>query len=312
MADRKRELDSNQLAVWLSRVITQYGTALKIGGAVLGVLALAYLIFQLMAATERHRLAKSWEEYLVATGPEDYEKIINEYKGYRVELWAMLDLADTYYSEALGSFTYRRDEALTRIKQALELYQRAAREAERFPDIAQQVKSRALLGAAQCHESLGQRDKALELYRRLAEEFPNTWVAERAQQKIDQLSSPGAADFYAQLNKLQLAAPKADSSESLLPPVPGTEGNRSQGGEKSSPQPTRAGEERGQEPDQAEARQPKDRPQEKVPSKTSPSSQKKPDQPDAHGRRSATGDESQAEPEKKTGESQAGSQDQED
>ncbi len=245
MADRKRELETNQLAAWLNRIVTEYGTALKLGGAALAVLALAYLIFQVMAASERHRLAKSWEEYLVATSPEDYEKIIQEYKGYRVELWALLDLADAYYSEALGSLAYEREQALTRMKQALELYQRAAAEADRYPDIARQVKSRALLGAAQCQETLGQRDKALELYKQLVEEFPKTWVAQRAQEKIEQLSSPGAAEFYRQLSQLQVAAPST-GSESLLPPLPGTQSGQAED-DAERPQPEQASPEEPQE-----------------------------------------------------------------
>ena len=241
MADRKRDLDQNALAVWISRVLSDYGAQLKVAGAAVVVLLIGYLIFQLMAASEQYHRAKGWEDYLVATSPEDYQQIIEKYKGLRVELWAMLDLADTYYSDALGSLAYDREQAETRLKQALELYRQVASQADRFSDIAHLLKPRALLGAAQCHESLGQRDEALKLYEQVAKQYRDSWAGARAEAKLKELGSSGAAEFYAELRKLKVAAPSLPTSPgSLLPPAPSTssEGTKTTGESSSEEQNT--------------------------------------------------------------------------
>ena len=62
-----------------------------------------------------------------------------------------------------------------------------------FQTLAEDVRSlfpreEGLLGVARCHEQLGQKDEALQTYRRVLNEFPASEYFSEARRKIDELS----------------------------------------------------------------------------------------------------------------------------
>ncbi len=66
--------------------------------------------------------------------------------------------------------------------EALPLYQALAGQTGAFPP------EEGLMGAARCHESLGQKEEALKAYRRIVGEFPDSEYVPEARRKVDELS----------------------------------------------------------------------------------------------------------------------------
>jgi len=102
---------------------------------------------------------------------------------------------------------------VSQVKQARQLYADLAQECTDDPILAPQT----LMGAAKAEEalagipkaddaseSLGSLDKALEYYRRLTKNYPNSFLAKAAQERVDSLEKnrDDADKFYQEMRKL--------------------------------------------------------------------------------------------------------------
>ncbi len=222
-AERRHELETNELADYLGRLLRDYNVHLKLGGIILAAVLIGGLVYRVLATSEARRAARAWEAFMVAREPEDYERIIRDFEGLPAAHWAMLELADLEYSRGLDRLTQNREEAETYLKKALERYRRALQVASEVDSIDPAFGARALLGQAHCYEALGDRSKAIEAYERLLKEYPDTWMARRAEERLEELKKPAAAEFYAALQRAAATAPRTQlppGAESLLPPAP--------------------------------------------------------------------------------------------
>jgi hypothetical protein len=114
----------------------------------------------------------------------------------RFEL-ARLDLVEGVRD--LGSLS--RAEALKRVRQAAESYEKLAAQPALTPQLAQE----ALLNAAKARETLGDFEAAKEMYARLAREYPQSLKGKAAEAQLKALQAPGP-----DLEELKLLAKDAD------------------------------------------------------------------------------------------------------
>lgn len=145
--------------------------------------------------------AASWtqlEGTLFQSNPsaDDFASVADKHPGSVAAAWAKLKEADDYLKSGMQAVFTDREAALADLKKAQEGYQKLdAGGAGIIPD----VRERALFGLARCLETMsdGKSDAAIDAYRRLIEQFPDSMFRTIAQNRIKELESPEAREFYA-------------------------------------------------------------------------------------------------------------------
>ena len=150
-------------------------------------------------------------------------------------MWARLDLADLYCDEGRKKLLDSPDTAKLRINEAGNLYKEVAHSQKSSP----RMVWRAALGRATCFEMIGERQKAIEEYQKLSNEFSKEEdelpkdgtkrtfrsqkieLSKEAKKRAEELQKAGAADFYKWLAEYK--PPRMDAAPSLgldptLPP----------------------------------------------------------------------------------------------
>jgi hypothetical protein len=191
-AKRRQELETNDLARWFATMFERYGHwAPYVGSALAAVLVVTLAVSLIAGRTSRSRL-QAWENFMLARSPDDLERVITEYEGTDVALWAELELADYLCASAHRKLLTDREAAAKELRQAIKHYQRVLNS----PTATDMMRQRAALPEAKCWEMLGERRRALDRYEQIARRFAGTPIAAEAKQLRDELASSDAADFY--------------------------------------------------------------------------------------------------------------------
>ena len=137
-----------------------------------------------------------WTSVSNARSSEEYSAIVEKHGDSLAGAWARLRVAEmNLESGVMDSFT-QRDLALADLKRAKEDFEKVLASKVELPAT---LKERALLGLARTLEATCDGDTApvVEAYDNLLRQFPDSIHKPHVEQRIKELQSGGAKEFYA-------------------------------------------------------------------------------------------------------------------
>lgn len=201
-AQRRHELQTNDLADWLSRTINQAQPHAKlIAGlavaAVLVVLAVVYL-----SGRADKQMGPAWEEYYQAAAMEGAEQRIQElkrvadlYPDTPAGLWALQTAGDAQLMRGADLFYKNRLDGEDELQKAESSFLAVLDKASDLPgDEGTMLRRRATWGLAQTYESLAEVDKAIEQYDAVAKTWPDSALGKASAKRVEYLN--GMRDWF--------------------------------------------------------------------------------------------------------------------
>lgn len=211
--DRRHELQTNQLAIYLERLwsdLQQYSMAIV--GTIVAVLVVIGAYVYLNNQAEANR-AISWEELQLAGGEEEeLDKVAQRYPDFPAGQWAKISRADQELSQGSDALFVDRAESNKALTKALELYQSIVKVTGSEPSLLAQ---RALLGQARTEEALGKLDAAQASYQKFAEQYPASPYLIEVERRLKDVSRIDTKKFY---DWFANYVPKPPTEDSLLFP----------------------------------------------------------------------------------------------
>jgi hypothetical protein len=199
-AERRHELQTNELADFLSHGIDKYRNQWP--NIVWGGIAIVAILVALSLWTSRSgsSTAHAWEEFDQMSyvdpkvRPKRLKELVERYPNTEVANWARLDLADQLCFEGREKIMLDREIGVTHLKEAQQTYQEVLQSAKVRPEMIR----RGAVAQAKCLELMGERDKAIDAYKSAATKYKTMLpdVAEEAARRASDLERPDAADFY--------------------------------------------------------------------------------------------------------------------
>ena len=216
-AEHRKELQTNYLADRMGRLMQGMKAGPQNTGSmviwVLVALTIGTVVVWYIAGMNSNR-SPLWVRFEQDSDRHDLEglmQLANANPGTLPARAARLQRARISLEEGLASlYGIQREAAVSQVEQARQLYADLAQECTDDPILAPQ----ALMGAAKAEEALAGipktddasecLDKALEYYRRLTKNYPNSFLAKAAQERVDSLEKnrDDADKFYQEMRKL--------------------------------------------------------------------------------------------------------------
>jgi len=215
-SERRHELQHNDLAEW---VINAYENVVPYKNSILGVGLLVIASAIGIWIWHNHSVAQASEGWNKLGAPvfqpnfadgskvQSLDTISSEYAGTPAGEWAQVCAADSYLFFGENQVMDQREVGAQNIKNALDRYQKLLAAAT-----APVIRERAMIGAARALESLGQLQEALAAYEDLNKNFPKGTYKALADQRLEQLRTPDAAEFYQHLAQYT-PKPKTEKSK---------------------------------------------------------------------------------------------------
>ncbi len=191
-SEERHKLETNYLADHVGMTINSIRPYIKWIFIGLGVLFLLGLIYAWYQSANTQRNSKAWEEMLFADGDADQlTTIYEDHAKTAAAPWAKLRQADSQLSRAIEQVYLDRDQALELIKQAKRHYQSLIDESF---DI--NLRFRAMLAMAKALETEGDREGAIENYRKvLSANVGNEALVEEVRRQVAWLEGPEGREF---------------------------------------------------------------------------------------------------------------------
>lgn len=224
------EEDMTALARWAHHAMLEprrylTGPLALIGGLLLVVLALRLLGGR--STTE----AELWKKLETAKSPAERLEIARTDPSSPAATWAKLQAGTEFYNQALADIPNNRDVALPTSKKALDLFDEVAREA---PHDSPQARV-AALGKARVLEMRNELDKAIEQYKVVARDWPDTPEGKEAAQLAEDLKDPQAIQFYKELYAYAPTKVTLPPGGQVTLPLPGDPGKAAPKSEATGP-----------------------------------------------------------------------------
>lgn len=203
--ERRHELQTNELAIWLNKWIEQIKPYSK---GILGALIVVVVAFvAVYLVNERNEKSRSlaWTAYFNAFESGDseaFQQVGTSYPGTGAALWALQSAGDAALAAGAGQLFRDRDAANEELESARDAYQQVVKqvdETDLSAEARQMLKQRALFGLGQALESLGDFTDAEAQYQAILDEFPDAVAAGLAKDRLDALKQQSTRDWYAWL-----------------------------------------------------------------------------------------------------------------
>lgn len=197
--ERRHELETNELATIVGDSVERAKPYMTL---IAGLLIAAIVIGGIYLYLRQQSIAQqaaAWDLYFDRSTTGDQALLAdlgNQYPATPVGNWSRLMAANIELNEAVELLFRDRSDAAERIEIAIEQYE-AVIDSAREPLLIQL----ALLGLGRAQESLGfesstHLDDALETYRKLLEDHPDSPGADLAKRRIAELERPQNREFY--------------------------------------------------------------------------------------------------------------------
>ncbi len=230
-AEHRKELHTNYLADRMGRLVQGMRSGPQSTGStvawVLISLTIGTIVVWYVTAMNSNRspLWVKFEEDATQRNLAGLEKLTRDYPGTLPARASRFEIARVNLQSGLANlYSSQRDSAISQIKNAKRLYGELVKECAGDPILAPQ----ALIGAAKAEEALvgipkgdnpaeseESLDKALGYYEELVKNYPKSFLAKTAQERIDNLGKTAndpareaAEKFYQEMRKLVAEAPK--------------------------------------------------------------------------------------------------------
>ena len=219
--ERRHELQTNELAIWLTgwiETIRPYSKAI-IGGLLL--ITTVWFAYAYIGKRGEQNQAQAWSAFFQAyeqgAEPDRLAEVAASFGDTRAGLWALQSAADLHLAQGTQDLFRDRQQAEEELQQAKDAYASVSQQAS-----DPLLKQRAAFGLAQALESLGQFGPADEKYREVAEQWPNSGVGQLAQRRLEMLQQPATREWYAWFAEQKpIPSPLVDPSLlNVLPNLP--------------------------------------------------------------------------------------------
>ena len=224
---RRRELQQNELADWIVRLIDRVRPHLKTF-TIVALVALA--VGGATALWLRHTAAEdaqAWDELCAELQkppelqrPAELERMAERHEGTDAAAWALVAAADSYLAIGCQQLFVNKAEAAQELQKAVENYLTVLEETSR-PELLE----RATFGLARAYEALagtrqgqGELKRAIEYYQKLTATWPDGVYAQLAAQRLEDLQRDETKAFYDEFAKFD-PKPAFSPAESSQGPV---------------------------------------------------------------------------------------------
>jgi tetratricopeptide (TPR) repeat protein len=197
-AERRHELQENQLAAWLSGKYVDARPYLTAAVAIVAGVALIWFVWSWYSRSTTSAQNEVWNSYYQAanesnTGDDSpLREFISEHSNEPVGIAARERLAIMQMGKGADAQLYSRDASMAAYQEAIELFDEVHELTE-----DESLKRFASFQIALCHESRYDLDAAIKSYEEIVERYAGTASADRAIQRLEDLKNPATKDFYA-------------------------------------------------------------------------------------------------------------------
>jgi hypothetical protein len=205
-AQRRHELQTNELADWLAQVIAQVQPHINkiLIGAVAAVLVILGVVY--LSGRTGVSSGRAWDEYYKANSMREEEQRINElarvadeYSGTIAGVWARQAAGDARLLRGTNLSYRKRADGHAELEKAKSDFLAVLNEASSYGKLkGDELKLRAKWGLAQTYESLAELDKAIENYEDVAKTWPTSVFGKAAKEHAEYLHGmSGWFEWYA-------------------------------------------------------------------------------------------------------------------
>lgn len=169
---------------------------------------------------------EGWKDFASYQAPSDFKALAEKHPDTAVAHWALLEAGRRYTAEGLQQAMVNRaasDESLGEARTALKKL------LDQGNAVPVEIREEALFSLANCLEALAGEniDEAINAYKTLTTEFPESRHRKWAEARMKALEAPGAKDFYVWFREQnpspqdrKLPSDLLNSLGPALPPVP--------------------------------------------------------------------------------------------
>jgi tetratricopeptide (TPR) repeat protein len=213
-AEHRKELETNTLADSIGQMLQNLKQGpsrnAMVWGSAIVVVILLIVAYRWIAANAAATDSTRWLRLDQITNRDDLEAFLKDNADTEQGRLARFELARLDLVEGLGNLgSLNRADAVKKVQRAADIYEKLASESGNTPQLTRE----ALLNAAKARESLGEYDKAKQLYQRLARDFPQSLVGKSAAEQVKALDAGGP-----ELDDLKQIA--KDTSGDTIRPAP--------------------------------------------------------------------------------------------
>lgn len=198
--EHKHQLERNELADRLGAGLSSIQSILPLVAGGLAILIVGSAIWGLYSSSQQKKQSAAWTEYyfnMSDGSPEDFLDLANSYPDSKMAGWARVSAGDGYLASGIESLYSNRSLAKEQLDLAIETYEQALADAEN-----DELKSKALLGLAQAHESAGDLEQAAEYFEQFSTTSNQPNLVRSARERLSFINSEAGKEFYAWFGKL--------------------------------------------------------------------------------------------------------------
>lgn len=206
-SEERHQLLQNDLSVVTEKTVGFFerhlGTLIAVVCAVVVVGALGFW----WTNPSNSENAPGWTMLDAATNLEEFEGVVDKFKGKPPGQWAQLQVSEKTLQTAIPLMFTNREIALKDLKRCREGFESLVQD----KSAAAVIRERALWGLALSLETgcEGDTSKPVEAYERLIADFPDSIFKAVAEERIQTLKKKRATEFYAWFSKEKPKPPEA-------------------------------------------------------------------------------------------------------
>lgn len=201
-SEHRHDLQTNDLSKLLVHAepfLEKYGVKTLVTAGIIFVLVIVYLSW---SSSQTKRDAEGWTRLAACNSTADFKNVVDEFPGTKVAEWALVHAAESELQSGIRNSFSDRSAGDRDLKSAKEQFQTLLDSATTLPEI----RERALFGMARAEESTSDGDlkKAIDLYKKLIQDYPTSIFRKLAEQrvkpvegeKVAVLDQEGTKGFY--------------------------------------------------------------------------------------------------------------------
>jgi tetratricopeptide (TPR) repeat protein len=219
-AERRHELQENQLAAWLSGKYVDARPYLTAGVAILAGAALIWVVWNWYSRSTASARDELWNSFYQAASEssanEDtpLREFISEHSKDPVGIAARQRLAFIQMGKGADAQLFSRETSMAAYQEAIDLFD----EVRELTD-DESLRRFAALQIALCHESRYDLDAAIKEYEAIVTQYKGTAEADRATSRLEDLKNPATKDFYAWHRIVNPAATTPTAPNTVIEPA---------------------------------------------------------------------------------------------
>lgn len=209
-SEERHQLEQNELADWVIRLVALLRPYLIY--IFVAAIVLVGVLIGLSIQSNAHLQAQqdAWREFFQAADSAQFEVLLSRYPKSAAAPYTRLRIGDLKFDEGKKILITNRTRALSLFDEAIKFYEELTQNSATPSDVRQQ----ALFGIGLVQESKGALEEAKKAYESVVTEYAGSEFALRAQNRIQQLDTPSAKEFYAALSDYKPIGASTD-----LPPL---------------------------------------------------------------------------------------------